>query len=343
MKKIESLSPEHIAAMPKYVEKWLKIGLSTEPLDFDAAKTAVIAVYGVAGLPSPKAFYRFQSPLSAAIGAVALKNLAEPQLVNQVGAQVWYQVRAQVLGQVGAQVRDQVGNQVWNQVRDQVGNQVWNQVWDQVWDQVLGQVGAQMYGSHDAGWLSFYDYMGGLGIDVSRLTPLMELARHCGWWAPYADAAILQDRPSVIKMDERNLLHCEDGPAIAYRDGFAVYAWHGVRIPSPWIENRGSLTAADALTHENMEQRRAACEIIGWARILNELDAKTVQKDSDPEIGELIEVDIPDIGQEKFLRVQCGTKREFAIPVPPEMQTALEANAWTYGLSTTDYKPEVRT
>jgi len=49
-------------------------------------------------------------------------------------------------------------------------------------------------------------------------------------------------------------------------------------------------------------------------------------------IGTLLEVDIPDIGNEKFLRVLCGTGREFAIPVPPNMKTALEANAWTYGL-----------
>ena len=49
-------------------------------------------------------------------------------------------------------------------------------------------------------------------------------------------------------------------------------------------------------------------------------------------IGTLLEVNLPDIGKEKFLKVLCGTGREFAIPVPPFMKTALEANAWTYGL-----------
>jgi hypothetical protein len=54
-------------------------------------------------------------------------------------------------------------------------------------------------------------------------------------------------------------------------------------------------------------------------------------------------VDIPDIGREHYLRVKCGTGRGFAIPVPPECKTALEANAWTYGLESYEYRPEVRT
>ncbi len=103
------------------------------------------------------------------------------------------------------------------------------------------------------------------------------------------------------------------------------------------------MTPAIALTWKNIEQRRCACEILGWINILKELKAKTIEKDEDPQIGELVEVTIPDIGKEKFLRVECGTGREFAMPVPPEMKTALEANAWTWGLEAYQYQPEVRT
>ena len=98
------------------------------------------------------------------------------------------------------------------------------------------------------------------------------------------------------------------------------------------------------MTWPNIEQRRAACEIVGWARILKELDARTIDKDDDPKIGELLEVELPNSGTERFIRVQCGTGREFAIPVPRDCgDTALEANAWTYGLDSVDFVPEVRT
>ena len=92
----------------------------------------------------------------------------------------------------------------------------------------------------------------------------------------------------------------------------------------------------------DLEQRRAACAIVGWHNILDQLNAVTIDANT-PEIGELLEVDIPDIGREKFLKVQCGTGRTFALPVPPEMTSAHEANAWTYGLTANEYNPECRT
>jgi hypothetical protein len=180
--------------------------------------------------------------------------------------------------------------------------------------------------------------------ETSALRGLWELCQSAGWALPYKNVCFISERHDICRLDVNGVIHAEDGPAIRYPDGFAVYAWHGTRVPAEWIEDRKSLTAKTALTWENIEQRRAACEILGWNTILSELDARTVDKDDDPQVGELLEVDIPDIGKERFLRVQCGTKREFALPVPPEMQTALEANSWTYGFDAADFlKPEVRT
>jgi hypothetical protein len=110
------------------------------------------------------------------------------------------------------------------------------------------------------------------------------------------------------------------------------------------VTDKSALTAKTALTWENIEQRRCACEILGWSAILRELKAKVIDTDGDPEIGELVEVDMPEVGQERFLRVRCGTGRQFALPVPPEMKTALEAQAWTWGMEPSSFvKPEIRT
>ena len=108
--------------------------------------------------------------------------------------------------------------------------------------------------------------------------------------------------------------------------------------------DKSFLTAKIALGQENTEKRRAACEIVGWAKILKDLNAKTINVDA-PQIGTLVEVDLPDSGKEKFLRVMCGTGREFAIPVPREIETALQANLWTYGIDKADksFLPEIRT
>jgi hypothetical protein len=203
-----------------------------------------------------------------------------------------------------------------------------------------------MFGCHDAAWLSYYSYMKEVvGLECcEKLDGLYDLASCCGWLSVYEDVVVFQHPPESIKMDDANRIHCEDGPAIRYRDGTEVYAWHGTRVPKAWIVEKATLTAKTAITWENIEQRRCACEIVGWAKILRELNAKEIDNDGDPEIGTLVEVNIPDIGRERFLRVLCGTKREFAIPVPPEMQTALEAQAWTWGLTPNEFSvPEIRT
>lgn len=185
-----------------------------------------------------------------------------------------------------------------------------------------------IYGQNDAYWLAFYEFFknNGFESETAVLEGLWEFAKSAGWALCYEDRAIICDRPKTLKFDDRELLHCEDGPAIEFRDGFCVYSWHGVRIPGEWL--KGGVTAEIALTHPNVEQRRAACEIYGWNNILRELNARTIDKSPNPFIGELLEVNIPDIGKERFLRVKCGTSREFALPVPPDMERATQAQAW---------------
>lgn len=162
------------------------------------------------------------------------------------------------------------------------------------------------------------------------------------WW--HNDVCALSDRPRALRRDGEGRLHCEDGPAVAYPDGWSIYAWHGAVVPGGWLEEPEALTPEAALTWRNVEQRRAACEILGWNAILSTLNARSINKDRDPEIGELVEVELPNMGRERFLRVHCGTGRQFALPVPPDVETALQANAWTYGFGPKEFtKPEIRT
>jgi hypothetical protein len=376
IKKIERLTPEQEAQIPIIRDEWLRHGLSCEPADWQTAEQAVRDAYTVAGLDPPKIIIRLASPHEGALGAAILKNTkfdknvraqvraqVRDQVRDQVGAQVGDQVRAQVWAQVGAQVRAQVGDQVRDQVGDQVWAQVWaqvgaqvraqvrdqvgDQVWAQVWAQVGDQVGAAYWSQHEAGymsWLAFFRRIANLP-NTEKIEPLLHIAQSCGWVWFFDGAAIITDRPKTLKRDDENRLHCEDGPALEYRDGFAICAWHGTRIPKEWVEDKSSITAKIALTWENIEQRRVACEIVGWAKILRELDAKVIDADGDPLIGTLVEVRLPDLDvPARFCRVQCGTGREFAIGVPPDIKTAIAAQAWMVGLQPHEFtKPEIRT
>ncbi len=191
---------------------------------------------------------------------------------------------------------------------------------------------ATSYGCQEAGWLSFYNYFEEVcGIEFPMLKGLNALAFDSGWVTTFDTWACIHDRPLYIKLDENDRLHGETGPAVEYKDGTKIYVWHGVSVPESWIIDKESLDPMKAITWPNIEQRRAAAEIIGWAKILDKLNCNVIDKHENPHIGTLLEADLPGMGKEKFLRVLCGTGRTFAIPVPPEMTTAVKANSWTYG------------
>jgi hypothetical protein len=191
-------------------------------------------------------------------------------------------------------------------------------------------------------YLSFFRHVAKLDIDYSKWKHYEALAK-AGPRYTHAKFCIVSDRPEWIKIDERNLPHSSAGPSHRWRDGFALYFWHGIRVPAAWIESPKSVDPSAALTWKNIEQRRALAEIIGWKRVLEQLKTKIIDVDSDPQIGTLVEVDIPDAGRTRFVRVQCGTSREFALCVPIEMKTARQANAWTFGIEPDELNLEVRT
>ena len=62
-----------------------------------------------------------------------------------------------------------------------------------------------------------------------------DVARSSGLWWPFQNAVILSERPSELHVNERQLLHRGDGPALVFPDGWAAYAWNGKAGPERWI------------------------------------------------------------------------------------------------------------
>ena len=97
--KIESLTPEQIARLPEFVDKWRQIGLSTAPADRPRAEKAIAEMYRQGGLKPPKHIVWCGSPLSMCLTKEALSK----------------KVRASVVDSVRASVGDSVGDSVYGQ------------------------------------------------------------------------------------------------------------------------------------------------------------------------------------------------------------------------------------
>ena len=356
-KRIDFLTDEQAAMLSDVRDEWLAVGLSTKPADRAAAEDGVRSAYRRAGLEPPKLMVWLDSPLAGRIGAAVL---------GQVAAQIGGQVTAQVWGQVAAQIGGQVTAQVWGQVRDQVRGQVWDQVADQVYGQVTAHVMAQLreqtkgqardqsryqiWGQHDAGFLSWCDAMQRLGVAGIDIDGLTAVAQNAGWWWPMRDAAILTDRPDTLRRDPQGRLHCTTGPALRYRDGWGVYAVHGVRVPADLIEDGWDVQRV--LSEDNAEVRRAAIELTGWDRFMHAAGMRLVASAPDPgnhphtlELYDLPD-NLRDMYDDEARILLCtngsaepdGTRRRYGLPVPATHDDPVAAAADLYGWPVEAYR-----
>ena len=336
------ITPEEKTKLDAHAQLWVGRALRTAPIEPDKIVPAIEGIYAAAGLKKPRVVI-VPSPLvmAMAYGAAAAvwysrgkaATVATTLAATDVATDV--ATRAATFG-TAYEATDAATDAAKSTPEEDAARACYR---------IAGTFGLECArrwsGSYQAGnmWAGYESFLTGardvLGLRLpahANYAHWEQAAIHGGFRVLHPEFCIVSDFPELLKMDAENRPHCETGPSHRWRDGWSLYHWHGVKIPAEWIENKAALSAKTALTWPNVEQRRAACEILGWAAILTELKAKTIDRDDDPEIGELVEVTIPDIGRERFLRVTCGTGRQFALPVPPKMKTALEANAWTYDL-----------
>jgi hypothetical protein len=122
-----------------------------------------------------------------------------------------------------------------------------------------------MWSSSDCHMTAYRDILGLVLPEHDKYKSWEACAIEGGFRIMHEEFCIVSDRPEILKVDDENRPHSEDGPSHRWRDGWSLYYWHGVAIPGAWVTGNPP-TANDALTWPNIEQRRAACEIVGWAK-----------------------------------------------------------------------------
>lgn len=267
---IDRLTPEHIAALPGYRDKWLGIGLSTEPTDRAQAEAAMSAAYRAAGLCSPRFIWQ-PSPIHAMATLAASYGIdltvfkvrdgvssgVSGYAADAVNVHAYRDVAIQVgLTQdsvkqhVIAEIRDAAldeGINRWRGMVDLIGvesviHESQRPVDNQVRVAVRARIGERVdanpwqgdwnicYGQHDAPWLSHFDALSPVVPVCERLQALMVLACHAGWCWPKREVCIMTPKHTVLRRDARHRLHCDDGPAIDWDGAWPLYSLHGVAM-----------------------------------------------------------------------------------------------------------------
>ncbi|MGW0198366.1 DUF6745 domain-containing protein [Nonomuraea sp. NPDC003201] len=208
------------------------------------------------------------------------------QITGRVGNHAWGRIRQQIedrvrtdvqapiQAQVQAEIRDQIQAQMEDQFHVQIGAQDWRRLRAPVLNAVAGQ--------HEAAWLAYYDFFGTQCTlaEVDRLAALMRVARSSGWWWPHRTLAIITERPTALHRDAQGRLHSPNGPALAYPDEFAIWAWHGVRVPRNLIEEGWNTLAI--MRQPDPQVRRCAIERMGWDRFIEDAGLTPIASCPDP-------------------------------------------------------------
>ena len=137
-------------------------------------------------------------------------------------------------------------------------------------------------------------------------------------------------------------IHSPSGPALTFADGFVEHAWHGVSVDARIIEEPDSISIDEIDAMRNAELRRVLVERYGEARYLQDSGAEEMQQD---DFGTLYKKEIE--GDEALVMVKVvnsspepdGTFKDYFLRVPPDVETAQQAVAWTFGIDPDDYAP----
>jgi hypothetical protein len=150
--------------------------------------------------------------------------------------------------------------------------------------------------------------------------------------------------PQVQLLDVAGRLHCETGPALLCRDGWPVYAWHGVRVSLDIIENPEQITPKRIESEKNAEVRRVMIERYGFEHYLRDGKFKKEQQDDFGSLWRRSFSDEPDVVIVRVVNSTPepdGTYKEYYLPVPSHIRTAHEAVATSFGLKTQEYYPSL--
>jgi hypothetical protein len=168
-----------------------------------------------------------------------------------------------------------------------------------------------------------------------------------GWF--FRHLCVISDRPTILRVEVSNDtedLHCADGPAAAWADGWALHFWHGVRVPADLIEGDG--WSVERIHREpNTEIRRAAIERIGWATYIQRAGLRPVASAPDPgNAPHHLELYDPPPGIAPDARIlvmtngspdRSGHRRRYAELVPADIDDPVTAAAWQYGADRETY------
>ena len=150
------------------------------------------------------------------------------------------------------------------------------------------------------------------------------------------------NRPLKLLLNDAGDFHSDLNEAIRFSDGFKLYFYSGRLMPKDVMTNYDNITIERIEGCRNIEVRQIMVSLYGPQKYIKESGAEVVHKD---EFGVLYHKHFTDGVCEAMVRVTNstrepdGTWKDYFIRVPPHLETAKAAVAWTFGFDEDEYNP----
>jgi hypothetical protein len=362
---IPRLSEAQQAALAEFGERWSRLRSSTAPCNRPAAEAGVREAYAAAGLDPPREIVWASGPVQLAALWVRDRADAGENVRALVVDQVCRKAEIGVDRAVGLAVRVSLAGEPrlsrvppfcasiddavlgdCERLRPALGERLASVFAPRRrWLLSFAASSCNLQSAPSLGPLEYFHDICALERQTGALRGLWQVARDAAWIVPHRRVCWLSERPQLVRHDVSGRLHCADGPAVAYADGWSAFAWKGVLVPR-WIIARPELVTVRAIaTAQDPQVRRCMIEVLTPERFIANGGASRVAQD---ETGILWR---QRWRWEAWAAVEVingtpepdGTFKHYFLQVPANMRSAREAVAWTYGLPEHRYRPVIRT
>jgi hypothetical protein len=370
---IDKLTPEQEAKIPEYLQKYYDKVYRSQPIDRNMCEESITYIYKQAGYKAPYVWY-VESPLMAQIVANLLTNKDYSNLRSNLRSNLESNLWSNLVSNLRSNLRSNLESNLVSNLESNLESNLWSNLVSNLWSNLVSNLRSNLgsnlrsnlgsnlgsnlwsnlrsnlesidyittayYGNlSDYGWTCFYDFIN------NELMPSYNLELWSNWknlissnvydMIQFDGLCIVMSMPNKVNIDDNKRLHSEIGYAVSWKDGYEVYAWHGLIIPKEWIENKKSITKEIIAQEGNAERRRCIQEILGGEAYLSLLDVSEVDKDFDAQGNEMILYQTKKVDEAAnehiyYLKVTCpSTGRNYFLCVP-ESKNVWDAKAWTF-------------
>jgi hypothetical protein len=322
----DRLTPEQHALISRYREKWQHLGLSTEQLSQQHATDAVRAIYTVLELSEPEILI-VDSPNAAFEYIWNLLQLGSytilgDVIINSDWSRIYSNLQSQLLARLPIALQTNLNSLFENHLANEYACLLKRQLecqWQDIFSQHLGKHARNTIKDiFSSCWkpesliagCSYFDFC----VHIlnyhqfqDKVAILEDFVRNCGWTFFFENIAIISNHPTTISIDSDNHLHADNAPAIAFADGYSLYADHG-RIK---LER----------THKPMDDSE-------WVRLLEKVNTVEIDSWEEYSLLRIIRQRV-NVQPMQFLKATNSTTGEVRVYwVPLRIASAIEAVHW---------------